>query len=239
MTIQKEIETQLSAIKAFDSEALFDILIAKYHEAYKGLGDYVERKVLYQEQDSPDILDKIESLKQLNEEGWNIYIRTNQFYKNSFFVVDDVSNSHIYQINQSMNTYWSLEEYNPQFKLVDIIETSNKNYQVWLYNESPFKLIDKNKMSKKLAELFSADLACADIGKFSRLVGFRNTKPIHTFEDNIEMVAREENFYQQFKDKEQNNNTVNVPTNIIAQEDSFDELEQLLNQPTQTKKLKF
>lgn len=235
MTINliKQIQTQCDNIKSFNSqtEPLFDILIAKYKEEYKKLGDYVSREVLFRQINSEKIVEHVDRLNQLNKEGWNIYLRLSNFYQNNFFLIDDVSKTHLYQINASINTYWSIEKYNTKFKLVDIIQTSTNNYQVLLYNENPLKFIDKNKISNGLADLFNADKACTDIGKFFRLVGFQNMKPTHVKNGQTIMIEQALHFYNLFKQQEQENMNLNTKDqfNQSLNTNHFDDLENLLN----------
>jgi hypothetical protein len=240
----KKIQNQCNNLQSFDNknQILFDILIAKYKEEYKGLGDYVSRKVLHRQINDKQIIENFDCLNNLNQEGWNIYVRPSDFYQNSFFVIDDVSKANLYQINNMINSYWSLEQYKTDFKLVDIIKTSENSHQVWLYNKNTFHLIDKNHISNCLADLFNADKACADIGKFSRLVGFRNVKPEHIRDDKIVMVEQDLHFYDLFKQQENNvlNNstTQSTKSNDSNPFDDFDSLENLLNEPISSKSLK-
>ena len=195
------------------------------------MGDFIKRKLLLQNVDSQVILNKLDDFTKINQEGWNIYLRVHQFYKTHFFIIDDVVEKNLYQFNTKINSYWMLEPYNTDFDIVDVIQTSPQNYQLWLYNKNPFKLIDKNLISKKLCELFSGDVACIDMAKFARLVGFKNMKPEHesNYENKMEPVKSDALLLNKLKFNNTIKQKIEIPTSIntLPNETTVNDLEDL------------
>jgi hypothetical protein len=108
------------------------------------------------------VLKSIGWLKYMNCRQNHIYVKPAK--EHSLCLLDD--------LNKETLTRMKKSGYAPAV----IVETSNRNYQAWLYHgqilEKPFA----TQVATHLARLFNADLSSADASHYGRLVGFTNPK---------------------------------------------------------------
>lgn len=114
------------------------------------------------------LLANIGFLSKRNVNNEDIYIRPAAKEKHGLILVDDINVEVIAKMRQ--------DGLNPAV----IVETSPKNYQVWLKLGDDLEPELRTKIAKFLATRYSADMASADSRHYGRLAGFTNRKPRYT-----------------------------------------------------------
>lgn len=114
------------------------------------------------------LLANVGFLAKRNVNNEDIYIRPAAKEKHGLILVDDINVEVIAKMRQ--------DGLNPAV----IVETSPKNYQVWLKLGDDLEPELRTKIAKFLATRYSADMASADSQHYGRLAGFTNRKPRYT-----------------------------------------------------------
>jgi hypothetical protein len=133
--------------------------------------DLYEVGILHQERmlirtwQPTDILKSIPWLKAKNAEGAAIYIRPHGEHRLS--LIDDLPAAAIEDMTKR------------GFQPALIVETSPKNFQVWLDHGRVLAKELSTAGARRLAETFGGDLGSADWRHFGRLAGFTNRKEKH------------------------------------------------------------
>jgi hypothetical protein len=112
--------------------------------------------------DADTILNSLPWLRHKNSEGRNIYVRPKGEHHLS--LIDDLTDSAVSAMKE--------RGFNPAV----IVETSPRNFQVWLKHPEGLNRQEGTAAARALAEKFGGDRSAADWRHFGRLAGFTNRK---------------------------------------------------------------
>jgi len=117
-------------------------------------------------------------LKAQNARKNHILIRPNKTVESFFLLIDDVPWVTLESQHKAVIGSWFPGRF--------IVETSPKNFQLWLRFDSPLSLSKKI----ELLQHFKSDPACYPKSRFGRCPGFRNTKPKYLSKDSFFPLAK-------------------------------------------------
>lgn len=111
-----------------------------------------------------EIMENTDWLKRMNAQGNDVYVRPAEQVSHGLVLVDDLSSDDI----EAMK----IEGREPAL----VIETSPKNFQVWVKVADSVPADQRGAIAQQLANEYDADKASADSRHYGRLAGFTNRK---------------------------------------------------------------
>ena len=129
-----------------------------------GIRDAASGKMMNREWTPQEVQQNAAWLKRMNAQGNDVYIRPAEQERHGLVLVDDLSNDDI----EAMK----IEGREPAL----VIETSPKNFQVWVKVADSVPADQRGAIAQQLANEYDADKASADSRHYGRLAGFTNRK---------------------------------------------------------------
>lgn len=171
-------EKQLNELTTYENYK-FDVCVMCYNIFVKNTMSYVEREIILSERTKEEVLQFTSMLEKLNNEGWNIYIRTSYCLINNFFTIDDIKKHDLDKVITILNTKLQY-----QCEVLSVIETSEDNLQINFYTKENIAPFEKSHIINQLLHELSTqdcyfDVNCTDTIKFFRAAGFINNKNKH------------------------------------------------------------
>lgn len=111
-----------------------------------------------------EVMENTDWLKRMNAQGNDVYVRPAEAASHGLVLVDDLSSDDI----EAMK----IEGREPAL----VIETSPKNFQVWVKVADSVPADQRGAIAQQLANEYDADKASADSRHYGRLAGFTNRK---------------------------------------------------------------
>lgn len=132
-----------------------------------GVRDSATGKMMIRTWSMDEIIKSIPWLRRMNAQRNDIYVRPAEKTKSGLVLVDDLEYADIEQMRA--------DGYEP----VAVVETSPKNYQVWIRLGIDLPRDIRTEAARIFAKSYGGDLNSADWRHFGRLAGFTNRKPEH------------------------------------------------------------
>lgn len=123
------------------------------------------RRMLLREWTAGEVMNAFDWLRWKNAQKCEIYIRP--LAPHAYSLLDDLSKDSVAKL--------FVEGFNPSV----VVETSDSNFQAWLYHGESLTPQLSTEAARVLAERFGGDPSSADFRHFGRLAGFTNNKPKH------------------------------------------------------------
>ncbi|PID65979.1 MAG: DNA primase [Gammaproteobacteria bacterium] len=128
-----------------------------------GIRDAETGKMMNKTWAAKEIEKNVPWLKRMNAQGNDIYIRPGDD-KTNLLLIDDVDGVTVEQMTE--------DDCNPAL----VVETSPKNYQVWVKLSKVHEGIVRKEIARGLAKKYNGDMNSADAKHYGRLAGFTNRK---------------------------------------------------------------